>query len=108
MLSPGNQETLRRLALGDQREVARVMAGGYGDNPPLDGRTRALMRLAALSAIATDTELLHSVVEDCHEAGVERNELLGVIGAITPVVGRAQGQVAMESVLAALGVREWH
>ncbi len=90
MLKPVYQEMLRRLTLGDERAVGRVLCGGSVDAPLLDDKTTALVRLACLVAIESDGPSLHPVIDECHAAGAEGDEMLGrVVGGRTDGAGAA-------------------
>jgi alkylhydroperoxidase/carboxymuconolactone decarboxylase family protein YurZ len=105
MLKPVYQEMLRRLTLGDERAVGRVLCGGSVDAPLLDDKTTALVRLACLVAIESDGPSLHPAIDECHAAGAEGDEMIEVVEAVTPVIGSVRVHNATASIIAALRVR---
>ncbi len=105
MLKPVYQEMLRRLTLRDERAVGRVMCGDSIDAPILDDKTTALVRLACLVAIESDGPSLHPVIDECHAAGAEGDEMIEVVEAVTPVIGSVRVHDATASIIAALRVR---
>lgn len=89
---------LRRLALGDDCAVEQVIRGNLSDVPPLDGKTAALVRLACLIASDCHGPALSAGIERCYAAGIERTEMMTMIGAISPEIGRDRSQGALSTI----------
>jgi 4-carboxymuconolactone decarboxylase len=91
------QDLLRRLAANDDRSLRTVLAPtpefGAGHErlgPPLDRKTRALVRLGALLAVGAPTASLRWAVELASATGVDEREALGALFAAGSAAGSAQ------------------
>ena len=91
------RDLLRRLAAHDERSLRRAMAPtpefepGYAlTDPPLDRRTRVLVRLAALIAVGACTESLRWAVELASTTGADDDALAAVLVATGSAAGSAQ------------------
>lgn len=102
MLKQEHQEMLRRLTIGDERALGRLMCGAYVDDGLLDDRTKALVCLAGLLAIGSDEPSSLSLFDACQAAGVERQEVFAVADAITTVIGEERGEKATASLRASV------
>lgn len=71
--------------------------------PVLDAKTRSLVRLAALVAVAAAAPSLQREIDDAVAAGAEAPEIVAVLDEILPVVGRPRIVIAAPRVAAALG-----
>lgn len=100
-LSAARQEVLRRLALGDELTVARTMIGGSADRPLLDVRSSSIIRLAALVSLDFNPESVRIALSECHRAGLDTDDVLGIVSAIAPVVGSVRSGAALDAVTAA-------
>jgi len=85
------EELLRRLALNDERAIASVLGSdpSAARVPPLDRKTRALVRLGALLAVGAGTTSLRWMTEVAYDAGATEEEIVGVLVAVAPEVGCA-------------------
>jgi alkylhydroperoxidase/carboxymuconolactone decarboxylase family protein YurZ len=89
---PEHQERLRRLAVHDERFIARVLAMDV-DNVEasrLDPKTHALVRLAALVAMDAATVSYQWDVDAALAAGATLDEIVGTLVAVAPIVGLAR------------------
>ena len=81
------QETLRRLAIFDERFVE----AGSGLDPagasPLDPKTTALLQLGASVAIGSSAVCLQWAATRALAAGATKDEIADVLLAIAPVAG---------------------
>jgi alkylhydroperoxidase/carboxymuconolactone decarboxylase family protein YurZ len=100
MLSAGKDEravdhieTLRRLAISDERILDKLVcaAPDDGDTPEPDGaldpRTLALVRLAALAAVGGAVPSYGAQADAAVDAGASAAEMVDVLIAVLPVVG---------------------
>jgi 4-carboxymuconolactone decarboxylase len=85
------EETLRRLALCDERSLRSVLAdAGMAGASGLDAKAQALVRLGALLSVGAATASLRWMVELAYAAGATDEEILAVLLAIAPAVGHAR------------------
>jgi 4-carboxymuconolactone decarboxylase len=91
------RDLLRGLAAHDERSLRVAMAPtpefepGYAlTDPPLDRRTRVLVRLAALIAVGASTESLRWAVELASTTGADDDALAAVLVATGSAAGSAQ------------------
>jgi alkylhydroperoxidase/carboxymuconolactone decarboxylase family protein YurZ len=98
MLESAHQEWLRRIALGDEVAVGSVVRGDYSDLRPLDDKTASLVRLACVVAAGSEGPALFSAIDSCHAAGVESDEIVEMIDAISPLIGSALARHATASI----------
>jgi len=88
------ERTLCKLTIGDEQTV------GPG---ALDGKTDALVRLAALIAVdAASPSYLRPIEEALHE-GATKDEIVGCLAAVLPAVGAARVVKAAPKLGLALG-----
>jgi 4-carboxymuconolactone decarboxylase len=99
------RQTLRRLALHDDRLIDQILASaGRGAAPPgLDARALALVRLGALIAVDAQPPAYMSTVEQALRAGVDRAEIVATLFAAMPVVGAPRVVSAAANIALALG-----
>ncbi len=99
------RQTLRRLALRDDRLIDSVLAcEDRGIAPPgLDARSLALVRLGALIAVDAAPPSFMSAVEQALRAGVSRDEIVATLYAAMPVVGAPRVVSAAPNIALALG-----
>ncbi|MDO8214206.1 carboxymuconolactone decarboxylase family protein [Conexibacter sp. CPCC 206217] len=87
-------ELLRRLALNDEEVVRSAIADAPRDaarvDVPLDERTVALVRLAALLAVGAAVASCRVAVERARAAGAGDEQLAAVLLAVGPAVGAAR------------------
>jgi len=99
------QETLRRLAMIDERFVedeARLGLGS-GETLALDPRTAALLQVAAAVANGSPGVRLEWAAGRALAAGATDDEIADVLLAIAPVIGLGRVVCAAPDVAAALG-----
>ncbi len=80
--------------------------GGQPDPPELpalDPKTRCLVRLGALIAVAAASPSIGREVDDAVSAGADANAIVGVLDAVMPIVGRPRVVTAAPRVALALG-----
>ncbi len=99
------QETLRRLALNDERFVEAVlgMGGGTVEDSRLDHKTHALVRLAASFAIDAAPSSYQANTEMALAAGADIDEIVGTLIAVAPTIGLARVVSAAPELALALG-----
>ena len=91
MLKAHQRELLRRLTLNDETALRDVMTGRIpGSDTLLDDKNQALVRLAALVALDSDTASLQSGVDVAHAAGAADEEIIETVLVIAPIVGTAR------------------
>jgi 4-carboxymuconolactone decarboxylase len=100
-----HEERLRRLALHDQSFVESVLAMDRDDVEAsgLDAKTHALVRLAALLAADATPASCHCTVTVALSAGATPDEVVGVLIALTPVIGLTRAVAAAPSVAVPIG-----
>jgi len=81
--------TLRKLALRDDRYVGALLAreDASAVESGLDGRARTLVQIGALVAVDAAPPSYMNVAEAALEVGVTREELVGALIAVLPIVG---------------------
>lgn len=89
---PSVEDGFRLLTIGDQRAFAAISRPTSPDLDvaPLDGRTDALLRLAALIALDAPPSSYATVVESALRAGARVEDLLAVLVALAETVGSAR------------------
>ena len=99
------KETLRRLALNDDRFVASVLGMGHDtvEVSRLDQKTHALVRLGASLAIDAAPSSYQANVEVALAAGATIDEVVGTLIAVAPTVGLARVVSAAPELALALG-----
>ena len=101
----GYKQTLRSLALNDERFVDNVLGMGRNtiDASHLDPKTHALLRLAASLAIDAAPSSYQSNVEAALAAGATIDEIVGSLIAVAPTIGLARAVSAAPELALALG-----
>ena len=99
------EQTLRRLAIDDERVVASVAQGA----PELGGvcadpEVRALVRLAALIASQGTCASYQSVINSALAAGASVEDVIGVLIAVAPTVGSVRLVAAAPLLARAVGL----
>ena len=99
------QETLRRLAMIDERfvEDEARLGLGLGETLALDPRTAALLQVAAAVANGSPGVCLEWAAGRALAAGATDDEIADVLLAIAPVTGLGRVVCAAPDVAAALG-----
>ena len=97
--------TLRRLALRDDRYIEALLAreGMSAEESGLDSRARALVQIGALVAVDAAPPSYMSVADEALAAGATREELVGSLIVLIPVVGVPRVVAAAPNLGLALG-----
>ena len=84
--------TLRRLAVRDDRYIDGLLQAESANATVagLDDRSHALLRIGALVALNAAPPAYMSSVEAAMRAGASRDEIVGVLIAVLPLVGIAR------------------
>lgn len=100
-----HQETLRRLALSDERFAEAVLRIGLDtvEAAHLDQKTHALVRLGAAFAVDAAPTSYHSCVDMAIVAGASVDEIVATLITIAPVVGLSRVVSAAPEIALALG-----
>lgn len=105
-MSPADyKETLRCLALNDERFVGSVlgMTKDTIEISSLDQKTHALVRLGASLAIDAAPSSYQANVEVALVAGATIDEIVGTLIAVAPTIGLARAVSAAPELALALG-----
>ena len=99
------KQTLRSLALSDERFVKSVLGMGHDtvEVSRLDRKTHALVRLAASLAIDAAPSSYQATIEVALAAGAKIDEIVGTLIAVAPTVGLARVVSAAPELALALG-----
>jgi alkylhydroperoxidase/carboxymuconolactone decarboxylase family protein YurZ len=98
------KETLRRLALSDERFIQSELGMGRTVHPScLDQKTHALVRLGATLALDASPSSYQSAVEPALAAGASIDEIVGTLIAVAPTLGLARIVSAAPELALALG-----
>ncbi len=100
-----SKDTLRRLALNDERFVELLFGMGPAnvDFSGLDQKTHALVRLGALLAIEARLSSYQPKIAMALAAGASVDEIVGTLVAIAPEVGSVRAVAAAPELALALG-----
>jgi alkylhydroperoxidase/carboxymuconolactone decarboxylase family protein YurZ len=97
------RDLLRRLTLNDPIAVAATVSGrSFAQVSRLDAKTDALVRLAGLVALSSETASIHAAVDRAHGAGADDEEILESVIAIAPIVGLSRVSAALPGLAAAI------
>ena len=83
------QETLRRLAIFDERFAETGFRLGLAERSVLDAKTVALLQVAVSVAIGSSAVCLQWSAARALAAGATKDEIADVLVAIAPVAGSA-------------------
>ena len=99
------RETLRRLALHDERFFGEVLGigGDTAEVSRLDPKAHALVGLGALIAIDAAPSSYQSTIEAAKDAGATVDEIVGTLIAVAPIVGLTRIVSAAPELALALG-----
>jgi alkylhydroperoxidase/carboxymuconolactone decarboxylase family protein YurZ len=99
------QDTLRRLALNDERFVQSAVAGHPETAEPsqLEPNARALVRLGALLAIDAAPSSYQECAEAALAAGATLEDVVATLLAVAPIIGTARMVSAAPELALALG-----
>lgn len=100
-----HEATLRKLAIRDDRFIEKVLACEQTNEgaSALDARQHALVRIAGLIALDAAPPSYMASVEAGLAAGLSREEIVGTLVALMPVVGVARVVSAAPKLGLALG-----
>src|SRR5579875_1613978 len=100
------QDTLTGLAVGDQTVLEEVLAFRESEQAAtgLDGRTFALVKIAALITLDAPPASYLWQVANALDAGATPQDLIGVLRAIWPQVGGPRVMSAAPELMLALGL----
>lgn len=100
-----HEDILRKLAIRDEAYVEALLAREVekDEGSPLDPRTRALIGLAAMIAMDAAPPSYLAAAEAGLACGVTKDEMVGVLVAVTPTVGLARAVSAAPKLALALG-----
>ena len=96
------QETLRRLAIFDERLVGAGSRPGPAETPALDAKTTALLQVAASVAIGSSAVCLQWSTTRALAAGATKDEIADVLLVIAAVAGLGRVVSAAPDVATAL------
>ena len=96
------QETLRRLAIFDERYVGAGFGLDLLGTPALDAKTVALLQVAVSVAIGSSAVCLQWSAARALAAGATKDEIADVLTAIIPVAGLGRIVSAAPAVATAL------
>jgi alkylhydroperoxidase/carboxymuconolactone decarboxylase family protein YurZ len=96
------QETLRRLAIFDERLVQGGFGLGPAGAPQLEAKTAALLQVAVSVAIGSSPVCLQWSAARALAAGASKDEITDVLLAIIPVAGLGRVVTAAPAVATAL------
>jgi 4-carboxymuconolactone decarboxylase len=99
------EETLRKLSVRDNTYVNLLLSDDYANEVAsrLDGKTHALVRIAALAAIDAAPPSYLEAIEAAGVCGATSDEIVGCLIAILPAAGVARVVSAAPKVGLALG-----
>jgi 4-carboxymuconolactone decarboxylase len=97
------QETLRRLAIFDERFVEAGFGLGVAEESALDAKTTALVQVAGSVTLGTSAFCLQWSVGRALAAGATEDEIADVLLAIAPLAGLGRVVSAAPQVATALG-----
>jgi alkylhydroperoxidase/carboxymuconolactone decarboxylase family protein YurZ len=83
------QETLVGLILDDPSTVSAVLAGNVSFGP-LDGRTEAMVRMAAACATGASGPTFARIMTDALDAGANEDDVIRVLVACAPLIGASR------------------
>ncbi len=99
------EDTFCRLTIGDPGLMAAIAdpVGRPAVAPSLDGRTEAMVRIAALIALDAPASSYRAAVQDAQRSGATLDDLLTVLLALAGTVGSARIVSAAPKVAIAAG-----
>ena len=101
MVTPTQAALLRRLSIGDEAPIHRVIEDG--SDVALDGRTTALVRLASLIARGSGQSAYQRAVQSALDAGASVDEICALLLVLAQPAGTAAVISAAPKVAIALG-----
>jgi alkylhydroperoxidase/carboxymuconolactone decarboxylase family protein YurZ len=105
-MTPEQEDLLRGLAVCDETALDDLLdATLVGDEPSgLDPRVLALVRLAGVVAVDSDPASYQWSVAQAIAAGASDQDIVGVLVALAPIVGRVRVCSAAPEVSLAIGL----
>jgi 4-carboxymuconolactone decarboxylase len=105
-VAPGTHDTLSGIAKGDLDLLgeAITLRGEHREATGLDGRTFALVKIAALIALDAPPSSYVWQVANALEEGATPEDMLGVLRAVAPQVGGPRIVAAAPELMLALGL----
>jgi 4-carboxymuconolactone decarboxylase len=105
-MRPEHEDLLRRIAVCDETALEGLLGAALaGDEPSgLDPRSLALVRLAGLVAVESDAASYQWSVARAIAAGASDHDIVGVLVALAPIVGRVRVRAAAPDIGLAIGV----
>ena len=97
------KEHLRRLAIHDNTFVASLTADETPRASAIDGRTTALVRVAATIALDAASASFQHAVAFALDAGATQDEIVATLEAVTPVTGTSRVVASASKIALALG-----
>src|SRR5262245_59459578 len=103
-MAPADEHLLRRLAINDEAALASMLCPlSDAEVTYLDARPLMLVRLAAVIALNCNEATYSWGVTNARAVGATEAELVGVLGAVAPIVGLAHLSSAAANLARALG-----
>jgi alkylhydroperoxidase/carboxymuconolactone decarboxylase family protein YurZ len=105
MIMATHEESLRRLALHDERCIESVLAVRLETDEAsgLDPKTHALVRLGALVGLGAGAVSYHWAVGAALAAGATADDIVGTLVAVAPISGLARVIAAAPEVALSIG-----
>lgn len=102
---PNHEETLRCMAIGDERFVQGVLTTHLAnvEASGLDPKSHSLVRLSALVALGAASPSYQWAASMALASGATVDEIVGVLVAVAPTVGLARVVSAAPDVALAIG-----
>src|SRR5688500_9926814 len=97
------KEHLRRLAMHDNTLVGSLTAEETPRASALDGRTTALVRVAATIALDAASASFQHAVAFALDAGATPDEIVATLEAVTPVTGTSRVVASASEIAPRLG-----
>ena len=101
-LTPEQVQKLRLLALNDAAVTSDALSGSLEEFHDLDGRTSALVRIAALVSMAADRSSHQWAMDQAMAAGVGDEEVFSALIAVAPIIGVARLNEGLAHLMEAL------
>lgn len=97
-------DVLRRLTIVDAEYVAELLRGDDPRlTPPVRDPAMTLARVAALAGCRAPAHAYAAVVDEALGQGLSRDEIVGVLAGIAPIIGSAALAAAAPALALALG-----
>jgi hypothetical protein len=103
MLTRTQATLFRQLTLGDPTSFDPLLHGQVRGTITSRGAVPSLLRLAALIAMDATTPAYQREVNAAFAAGAEAEDIIGVLGSVTTVVGSALVMAAAPRLAIAMG-----